>query len=109
MKAIVLTQYGPPVVLQLKDVEKPTPKDHQVLVKVHAASINALDWRRFEKQSLLGRFMDEVVIKAGNNVLGTDVAGRVEAVGSSVTELRCSESARGVLLSMHVMAKANSL
>jgi NADPH:quinone reductase-like Zn-dependent oxidoreductase len=90
------TIYGPPEVLQLKDVEKPTPKDHQVLVKVHAASINALDWRRFEKQSLLGRFMDEVVIKAGNNVLGTDVAGRVEAVGSSVTEFKVGDEVFGV-------------
>ena len=44
MKAIVYTQYGSPDVLQFKEVEKPLPKDHQVLIKVHAASVNALDW-----------------------------------------------------------------
>jgi NADPH:quinone reductase-like Zn-dependent oxidoreductase len=96
MKAIVYTEYGPPDVLRIEEVEKPTPKDNQVLVKVHAASINALDWRRFEKQSLLGRFMDVVVIKAVNKVLGTDVAGRVEAVGSSVTEFRAGDEVFGV-------------
>ncbi|MBI3152489.1 MAG: NAD(P)-dependent alcohol dehydrogenase [Chloroflexi bacterium] len=96
MKAIVYTQYGPPHVLQLTEVEKPTPQDNQVLVKVHAASANAMDYRRFEKTSLLGRFMDEVVIKAINTVLGTDVAGTVEAVGSNVTEFQPGDEVFGV-------------
>ena len=96
MKAIVYTQYGPPEVLQLKEVEKPTPKEHQVLVKVHAASANAMDYRRFEKQSLLGRLMDKVLIKAVNTVLGADVAGTVEAVGSSVTEFHPGDEVFGI-------------
>ncbi len=55
MKAIVYTQYGPPDVLQLKEVAKPAPKDNQVLVKVQAASANALDWRRFTMSPILVR------------------------------------------------------
>jgi NADPH:quinone reductase-like Zn-dependent oxidoreductase len=96
MKAIVYTQYGPPEVLQLKEVEKPTPKDHQLLVKVHAASVNAIDYRRFERSSRLGRFMDEKVIKSIHKVLGTDVAGTVEAVGQAVTEFRPGDAVFGV-------------
>ena len=64
MKAIVYTKYGPPDVLQLKEVAKPEPKEDQVLVKVHAASANALDYRRFEKLSAMGRFMEERLIKS---------------------------------------------
>jgi NADPH:quinone reductase-like Zn-dependent oxidoreductase len=96
MKAIVYTQYGPPEVLQLQEVEKPAPKDHQVLVKVQAASVNAMDYRRFEKTSILGRFMDEVVIKATNTVLGADVAGTVEAIGSKVTQFKPGDEVFGV-------------
>lgn len=96
MKAIVYTKYGPPEVLQLKDVEKPRPKEHQVLVKVHAASVNALDYRRFEKPSLLGRLMDKVLTKGINKILGTDVAGTVEAVGSSVTQFKPGDEVFGV-------------
>jgi NADPH:quinone reductase-like Zn-dependent oxidoreductase len=96
MKAIVYTQYGSPEVLQLKEIEKPAPKEHQVLVKVHAASVNALDYRRFEKISLLGRFVNEVLFKSVNKVLGADVAGIVEAVGSRVTEFQPGDAVFGV-------------
>ncbi len=96
MKGIVYTKYGPPDVLQLKEVAKPEPKDNQVLVKVHAASVNALDYRRFEKTSILGRFMDQVLLKAINKVLGADIAGRVEAVGASVRKFRPGDAVFGV-------------
>ena len=96
MKAIVYTKYGPPEVLQLKYAEKPSPREHQVLVKVSAASINGLDYRRFEKLSLLGRLMDKVVIKGVNKILGTDVAGTVEAVGSSVSQFKPGDEVFGV-------------
>lgn len=96
MKAIVYTQYGSPDVLQLKEVEKPTPKDNEVLVKVHAASVNALDYRRFETQSIFGRFMDQVLLKTINKVLGVDIAGQVEAVGATVTQFKPGDEVFGV-------------
>ena len=96
MKAIVYTKYGPPEVLQLKEVAKPEPKDNQVLIKVQAASANALDYRRFETTSILGRLMDEVFLKATNKVLGADIAGRVEAVGATVTQFRPGDEVFGV-------------
>jgi NADPH:quinone reductase-like Zn-dependent oxidoreductase len=95
MKAIVYTKYGPPDVLQIREVAKPVLKDNQVLVKVHASSANALDFRRFEKTSLLGRFMDGVLLKAINTVIGADIAGRVEAVGAAVTQFRPGDEAFG--------------
>src|SRR5690242_4646114 len=95
MKGIVYTQYGPPDVLQLRELEKPTPKDNQVLVKVYAASINALDSRRFESQSAFGRFMDEKLVKMIDKFLGADVSGRVEAVGSNVTDFKPGDEVFG--------------
>ena len=95
MKAIVYTKYGPPAVLQFREVAKPVPEDNQVLVKVLAASANALDFRRFEKASLLGRFLDGVLIKAINTVIGADIAGRIEAVGAAVTQFRPGDEVFG--------------
>ena len=96
MKAIVYTQYGPPDVLQLKEVAKPAPKDNQVLVKVQAASANALDWRRFTSTSILGRLVDGVLLKVINTVLGADIAGRVEAVGATVKQFQPGDEVFGV-------------
>jgi NADPH:quinone reductase-like Zn-dependent oxidoreductase len=96
MKAIVYTEYGPPEVLKLREVAKPEPKDNHVLVRVQAASANALDSRRFEMKSMLGRFMDERLFKAINKVLGADIAGRVEAVGSNVTQFQPGDDMFGV-------------
>lgn len=96
MKAIIYTQYGSPDVLQLKEVVKPEPKDDQVLVKVHAASANALDYRRFEKLSSMGRFMEERLFKTINKVLGADIAGRVESVGAKVKQFQPGDEVFGV-------------
>jgi NADPH:quinone reductase-like Zn-dependent oxidoreductase len=91
----VYTKYGPPDVLQLKEVAKPVPRDNQVLVKVHAASANALDYRRFEKTSILGRFVDVTLLKAINTILGADIAGRVEAVGAAVKQFQPGDEVFG--------------
>lgn len=96
MKAIVYTQYGPPDVLQLKDVAKPEPMENQVLVKVCAASANALDYRRFEKLLIIGRFMKERTIKSIGKTLGADIAGVVESVGANVKQFRPKDEVFGV-------------
>ena len=96
MKAIVYTTYGSPDVLQLKDVEKPTPKDNQVLVKVHAASANPADWHLMRAEPFLARFANGL-LKPKNTRLGADVAGRVEAVGRNVTRFQVGDDVFGEL------------
>ena len=85
MKTTVWTKYGPPDVLKLKDVEKPTPKDNEVLVKVYAASLNAADL-----ETLRGIFVVRMMgpLKPKNKILGSDIAGRVEAIGRNVKQFR---------------------
>jgi len=95
MKAILYTRYGPPEVLQLLEVAKPTPRQNQVLVKVHAASVNALEWRPFTMSPVLIRLMGGL-LKPKDPKLGTDVAGRVEAVGNNVTEFQPGDDVFGV-------------
>ncbi len=82
MKAIVYTKYGPPEVLQLKEVEKPTPKDKEVLIKVHAASVNDWDWGLLRGKPFASRIPG--LLKPKYKILGGDIAGRVEAVGRNV-------------------------
>lgn len=102
MKAIVYTRLGPPEVLQLVDAPQPIPAEGQVLVRVYAASANALDYRRFADQLSGGpvpasaRIMDGVVTKSVGKVLGADLAGRVEAVGPGVTRFRPGDEVFGI-------------
>jgi NADPH:quinone reductase-like Zn-dependent oxidoreductase len=96
MKAILYSKYGSPDVLQLQEVEKPTPKDHQVLVKVFAASVNALDWRPFTMPSIPLRLMSGGRSKPKDPSFGVDVAGTVEAVGKEVTEFQPGDEVFGV-------------
>jgi NADPH:quinone reductase-like Zn-dependent oxidoreductase len=94
MKAIVHTEYGSPDVLHLKEVEKPTPTDNQVLIKVHAASANPLDWHLMRGEPFLAR-MGEGLRKPKNPKPGADVAGRVEAVGRNVTRFQPGDEVFG--------------
>ena len=86
MKAIVYTRYGPPDVLQLKEVEKPIPEDHEVLVKVHASSVNSWDWDLLRGKPLIVRLWG--LLKPKYTILGADIAGRVEAVGKNVKQFQ---------------------
>ncbi len=88
MKAIVYAQYGSPDVLRLQEVEKPAPKDDEVLVKVQAASVNALDWHLLTADIFLVRLMGKGLFKPKNPILGADIAGQVEAVGKNVKQFR---------------------
>jgi NADPH:quinone reductase-like Zn-dependent oxidoreductase len=97
MKALVYTQYGPPDVLQLKEVEKPAPKDDEVLIRVHAASINSRDWRMLRANPFFIRMMAGGLFKPKNTMLGADMAGRVEAVGSKVRAFMPGDEVFGCL------------
>jgi NADPH:quinone reductase-like Zn-dependent oxidoreductase len=95
MKAIVYTKFGSPDVLQLKEVEKPIPKDNEILIKVHAASANAYDWRHLRADPFLIRLMGAGLLKPKHKILGADIAGQVEAVGSKVKQFQPGDEVFG--------------
>ena len=97
MKAIVCTKYGSSDVLQLQEVEKPAPKDDEVLIKIHAASINSRDWRMMRANPFFIRLATGGFLQPKNKILGADVAGRVEAVGSSVKQFKPGDEVFGYL------------
>ena len=95
MKAVLQSKYGPPDVLKIEEVEKPTPQDKQVLIKVHAASINAGDWRGMRANPFFIRLMGGGFLKPKNPRIGSDVAGRVEAVGENVKQFQPGDEVFG--------------
>ncbi|MDB5232719.1 MAG: NADPH:quinone reductase [Chitinophagaceae bacterium] len=95
MKAIIYTKYGGPEVLQLKEIEKPFPKDDEVLIKVHAVSIN--DW---DMGLLHGDFINRILngfFKPKKKILGSDIAGVVEQVGKNVSRFKTGDHVYGDL------------
>jgi NADPH:quinone reductase-like Zn-dependent oxidoreductase len=96
MKAIVYTKYGQPDVLQLQEIERPSPKDNEVLIKVHAASVNALDWRPFTMPLIFVRMMRGGLREPKDTRIGADLAGRVEAVGPNVKQFQPGDEVFGV-------------
>src|SRR3972149_4013199 len=97
MKAIVYTKCGSPDVLQLKDVEKPTPNDNEALIKIHAASVNAYDWHFLTADIFLIRLMGGGLLKPKYTRLGADIAGRVEAVGRNVKQFQPGNEVFGMV------------
>lgn len=95
MRAIIQDRYGAPEILRIGDVEKPTPQPNQVLVAVHASSINAGDWRRVRADPVIVRFV-EGIRRPREQLLGGDAAGVVEAVGSEVTDLGVGDEVYGI-------------
>jgi NADPH:quinone reductase-like Zn-dependent oxidoreductase len=96
LKAILFTKYGPPDVLQLKEVEKPTPKDNEALVKVHAASLNAADFE-YRRGVFVVRLLYRGLLKPKYKILGSDIAGRVETVGRNVKQFKPGDEIWGDL------------
>lgn len=94
MKAIVYIKYGSPDVLQLKEVEKPTPKDDEILIKIQAASINAADLHLLRADPFLVR-LDSGLLKPKHQILGADIAGRVEALGKNVKQFKTGDDVFG--------------
>lgn len=94
MKAIAQDRYGSPDVLELREVDTPAVADHDVLVRVHAASVNARDWHLMRGDPYLAR-LALGVSRPKTRIRGTDFAGRVEAVGKSVRRFRPGDEVFG--------------
>jgi len=99
MKTYIYTQYGSPDVLQLKDLPKPIPSDNEILIKVYAVSINGSD-----KENLIGKpgyVRMSGLLKPINPILGSDIAGVVEAVGNNNTEFKVGDQVFGEIPGYH--------
>ncbi len=95
MKAIVYAKFGPPDVLQLKEVEQPVPKDNEILIRVRAASVNAFERRHLRADPFFIRFMGIGLLRPTHKILGADVAGQVESVGRNARQFQPGDDVFG--------------
>lgn len=93
IKAIVYKRYGTTDVLEMEEVEKPTPKDNEVLIEIHATSVNASDWELLTGKPIYTRLWG--LLKPKHTILGSDIAGRVVAVGKYIREFRPGDEVFG--------------
>ena len=114
MKAIVFTKYGTPDVLELTEVDRPIPKDDEVLIKVYAVSINDWDWGLLQGIPFMNRLLNGL-LKPKRKILGSDIAGRIEAVGKNVEQFQPGDEVFGDLsgdwggFAEYVCARENAL
>src|SRR6266480_1804307 len=94
MKAIVYEQYGPPDVLQLREVAKPEAGDEEVLVRVHSTAVNPVDWHTMTGTPYMVHLMAGL-LKPKSEFLGVDFAGTIEAVGGDVTQFQPGDEVFG--------------
>ena len=97
MKAFIYERYGPPEMLRMAEIDKPTPNADQVLVKVRAVSVNAADWHALRGKPLFSR-ATLGLLRPKHQLLGVDIAGQVETVGSGVTEFKAGDEVYANLL-----------
>lgn len=95
MRAVVYDRYGPPDVLRLEDVGRPVPRQDEVLVKIHATTVNRSDCGVRSGQPLIARFLSGL-LRPKWRILGSELAGEVEAVGAAVTEFKAGDEVFGV-------------
>ena len=94
MKAVICTRYGPPEFLEIRDIPTPVPKDNEVLIRIHAASLNPLDWRLMRGDPFLVRLFFGL-FKPKHEIIGSDFAGRVEAVGKDANQFHLGDQVFG--------------
>ena len=95
MKAAVYRRYGPPEVLQIEDVEKPVPTDNQILIRVHATTVSAADWRMRTAVPVIVRFWAGLWRPTKIRILGMEFSGTVESAGDAVTRYRAGDPVFG--------------
>ena len=95
MKAAIYTRYGPPEVVQIADVEKPVPKDDEVLIRVRAAAVNPYDWHFMRGEPYPVRIAAGGLRKPKDSRLGADVAGEIEAAGKNITQFKLGDAVFG--------------
>jgi len=96
MKAIVYHEYGPPDGLKLEEVQKPTPADNQLLIKIYAVSLNRSDWEGLVGKPLYARLGG--LFKPKDRILGSDIAGVVEAVGKDIKQFKPGDEVFGLMM-----------
>ena len=94
MRAVVYDRYGPPEVLRLEDVERPVPKEDEVLVKIHASTVNRSDCGLRSAEYFITRFFTGL-LRPKRKIVGSELAGEVEAVGATVTEFAVGDRVFG--------------